>query len=167
MRASGITIALLAALTCLGGSGCGSSKMIKRTIVFRPQQQSNAGRPFYALVRTVEEQDFLTDSYVKVSGLVYPSNKKDETIVHVALIWPSHDKTVVIEIPKDKAVAIYCLFTNPGSQWKVLLPPPMEERIWAVLDRGTIVARTKAEMERERKQRKDDRADKVGGGAQD
>ncbi len=157
---------LLLTLSVVGATGgCGSSTLVKRTIVFQPQQQVNRGRPFYALVRTVEEQGFLTDSYQKISALVYPSDKKDQTIVHVALIWPSREKTVVVKVPKDKAVAIYCLFTRPGSQWKVLLPPPMAEKIWAVLDRGTIVAQTEQERKQERKKRKDDRADKVGAGA--
>jgi hypothetical protein len=125
----------------LGAWGCSSPGAIKRTVVFSPSADMNGGRPVYVLVRAVNEKDFVTDSYGKMADLVFPQGE-ETSVLQVALIWPEQESLVEVQLPQGKAMAIYCMFTAPGNQWKVLLPPPAkDDRFLAVLEGGSISAK--------------------------
>ena len=84
------------------------------------------------------ESDFLTDSYRKITSLVYP-NATDPSVLSVLLIWPGRELRVRLDVPKAKAVGIYCLFTAPGDPWKLLLTQPLAKELRAVLEPATLV----------------------------
>jgi hypothetical protein len=99
-------------------------KPLQREIYFRPRPSTNAGRPVYVLVRSVSESEFLTDSYRRISGMVYP-NSGDPSVLVVLLIWPNRAQRVKVDVPKDKSIGVYGLFTKPGDQWKLMLTQPL------------------------------------------
>lgn len=134
---------VLSGLLWLSLSSCAHSEAtsVKRRIVFQPGPGTNSGRPVYVLVRTVNENEFLTDSYRRISGLVYP-NSGDPSVLKVLLVWPNRAQNVEVEVPKEKSVGIYCIFTKPGDQWKLLLTEPMKPEYTAVLQDSTISIRS-------------------------
>jgi hypothetical protein len=121
---------LALALLLAAGWGCAHKqsnavvKPVQRELFFRPRPSANAGRPVYVLVRSVSESEFLTDSYRKISSMVYP-NSGDPSVLLVLLVWPNREQRVKLEIPKDKAIGVYGMFTKPGDQWKLMLTPPL------------------------------------------
>jgi len=126
---------LLAAM--LWGCSHQEAATVPQSLVFRPQATSNNGRPVYVLIRVVSENEFLTDSYRKIAGLVYPSST-DPSVLGVALVWPEREQTLKVEVPKGKAVGIYAMFTRPGDQWKMLLGEPGKYVYRAMLEAGTL-----------------------------
>jgi len=121
-----VALALLLAVGwgCAHKQGNAVVNPVQRELFFRPRPSTNAGRPVYVLVRSVSESEFLTDSYRKISSMVYP-NSGDPSVLVVLLVWPNREQRVKLEVPKDKAVGVYGLFTKPGDQWKLMLTPPL------------------------------------------
>ena len=134
----------LAAVTLLGLAawGCATAKTVKRTVVLMPDKNANYGRPFYVLLRAVDEKQFLTDNYNAVAKMVYP-NSEDPSVLKAVLVWPATPRKVQVEVAKDKAIGVYCIFTRPGNPWKLLLAPPMKSEQQAVLGKNTIVIRSR------------------------
>jgi hypothetical protein len=129
---------VLAAIVALAVAwGCGTSATVKRTVILKPVSNANYGRPFYVLIRSVTEKEFLTDNYDKVAKMVYP-NSEDPSVLKVALVWPDLERKIEVDVPKDKPVGIYCIFTSPGNPWKMLLAPPLKSKLKAVLKRRTV-----------------------------
>ena len=126
----------------LAAWGCAHSKKVKRTVILMPAADANFGRPFYVLFRTVDEKQFLTDSYNRVAKMVYP-NSEDPSVLKVALVWPATQRKIEVEVAKDKAIGVYCIFTRPGNPWKLLLVPPMDSEQKALLRKSTIVIRSR------------------------
>ena len=63
--------------------------------------QTNDGRLFYFVVRQVDnEKQFMQESYLNIANTAFSSQRN---------------------------IALYFLFTQPGSQWKKLLAMPFEE----------------------------------------
>ncbi|MCK5798644.1 MAG: hypothetical protein KAI47_15735 [Deltaproteobacteria bacterium] len=109
-----------------------------RTIYLKSEGQLNGGRPLYVVVRTVDEQSFLADTYGKLAKVVTAS-PRDADVLKVLLLWPEAKNEVTIEVPTDKAIGLYCLFTHPGNQWKVLFPSPMASNVHLRLVRGNVM----------------------------
>jgi hypothetical protein len=127
-------------LLLLAFTGCGHTPEppdLRRFLTFQSFPDTNLGRPFYVVVREVDESQFLTQTYSSLARSTFPKSD-DETTRAVHFATPGKREQVVVEVPEDKAFAIYALFTSPGDPWKVLLPPPLERSYHFVLDRGTI-----------------------------
>lgn len=132
LRLTGAALGLL-----LAAWGCAHEATVKRTVVLSPVKDANAGRPFYVLIRAVSEKEFLTDSYNTVAELVYP-NSDDPTVLKVVLIWPSKEQRVEVQVPQEKGVGVYGVYTRPGNPWKVLHAPPLKSELRTVLKRRTV-----------------------------
>lgn len=120
--------ALLSIALAVGAGACGSKKPnLSRVLDFQTSQKqvANRGRTFYIVVRAVEEAQFLSETYDDVAKLV-TQNATDESILEMELFWPGQPAQFVVEAPADKAIAVYCLFTRPSGDWKVLLSPPLD-----------------------------------------
>ena len=140
MKAPRSWIVLLAATLTL--SACGSTpkpvSSLLRAMYIRPEGQLNEGRPLYVVVRTVDEQTFLTDTYGKISEMV-TARPLDESVLKVILLWPGKKNEILVEVAPDKSVGVYGLFTQPGNQWKLFLQSPVPSNSRLRLVRGSIV----------------------------
>lgn len=93
----------------------------KLTIRVIAEENGNAGRPFYVVVRTVVLDEFVKDQYQHVVALV---TAPDETVLASFLVFPGRASTVVIDQPKG-SVGVYGLFTEAtGTSWKRLFDAP-------------------------------------------
>ncbi len=115
------TLAFLLLLASCGGA---SKPNTIRSLSFNVERAGvNDGRTFYVLVKPTDEASFMADTYDEISKLVH---SKENDLLAMALIWPEWSKTIRIDVPKDQAVGIYCLFTEPNADWKLLLAPPLK-----------------------------------------
>jgi hypothetical protein len=118
-----LRVALIA--LCALGSGC--SLWSTRTLVVHAHADANRDRRFYLVVRTLKEEEFVSDGYQRIAGLVFPA-KADPSVRLVHQVAPGRDEEVKVSLPGDQPFAVYALFTEPGEEWKVLLPPPLATR---------------------------------------
>jgi hypothetical protein len=97
----------------------------------------NDGQPVYLLVRTISGSEFVTDDYDTIAALfhAYPT---DESIVSTEFIIPGATKKFVIAKPDDKDLGVYCMFTKPDAQWKLLLQKPLQKKYVIILENNEI-----------------------------
>ena len=114
-----------------------------RTLLVHPLAHANHQRRFYLVVRTLKEEEFVSDAYEHVAGLVFPS-ALDPSVKLVRLVAPGHDDQVELTLPAEQPFAVYALFTEPGETWKVLVTPPLVRRYHVVLDENRVTVRTQA-----------------------
>lgn len=89
-------------------------------IVVRTNEDSNAGRPVYVIIRAIDEKRFIEDSYVDVAALVI---EPDDTVLATILAFPGgvvYRELELSEVPE--VIGVYCLFTKvDDGAWKVML----------------------------------------------
>ncbi len=87
------------------------------TVEIQTTKLTNAGTPFYALVKSTDFPSFLADDYQKIASLVaYPP--EDQKCFAIVCIVPGITQIIKVETPESKSIALYCLFTQPGEIWK-------------------------------------------------
>jgi hypothetical protein len=120
MRRSSLLLAVVALL--LISTGCGSSHV---TVRVDSTPETNEGRPFYMVVRSVESAAFVTEGYDSVASKVF-ATPKDQTVLASAVIFPGIEQSVEVEKPQALPLAVYFLFSKPGERWKTTrtLPVP-------------------------------------------
>lgn len=101
----------------------------------RSARDLNAGRPMRMLVRAVDPQQFVDESYQSVADKVVV---KDDTVLHSAVVYPDVPLTAAIKLPASKDIAVYFFFTSPGSRWKTILELPLPHSAEIVLGQNTI-----------------------------
>jgi hypothetical protein len=90
-------------------------------LTVRSPHDLNAGRPVHMLVRSVDQQEYINESYVAVSDKVVA---KDESVLGEAVVYP--ELPLMVSVKRgDKMVAVYFFFTQPGLRWKTLLELPV------------------------------------------
>ena len=99
--------------------------------------ETNHGRAVHAVIRSVTPQEFLTDSYEKMSDMAYSKPKADGVLRSFAIV-PGQIKHVRLEKEREKAVGIYFLFSKPGEQWKLLLPQPIGRKYNLYLNKDSV-----------------------------
>jgi hypothetical protein len=89
--------------------------------------QTNDGRLFYFVVRRVDnEKQFMQESYLNIANTAFSSQQGSATL-GVFSITPGVVQEYSLDAPAQGNIALYFLFTQPGSQWKKLLAMPLEE----------------------------------------
>ena len=147
MTARALVMLLLAtlALACGGKkpppATPAASDKIEVEIVVRSTRETNDGRPLHAVVRAVDQETYVADSYAQVANLV---THKDESVLATFVIFPGHEHRQTIEVGKKTPIAVYALFTRPGKQWKKLLGHPTATPVQIVLSRHNITRQSKA-----------------------
>jgi len=109
------------------------------TIAIEVDEKTNNGTPFYAVVRTVEEGSFLTESYQNVADAVFPQ-PQDPNMLLKQVIYPGKKDQLNIKNPPGKVLGLYFLFTEPGDHWKVMIRQPYPRRYSVALVNTEIVS---------------------------
>lgn len=120
----------LAAVLLLGG--CSSTKM---KVEVTSTSDTNGGRPFYAVFRSVDPGTYVTDSYEAIAGKVFAP---DPTVLRTEVVYPGVKGEIAV--PKSEAlpVGIYFLFTTPGEKWKILRQQPLPSSIQVELGKNDV-----------------------------
>ena len=151
MTARVLVMLVLAALA----PACGSkprpapttSNKVEIEIVVHSTGETNDGRPLHAVVRAVDRETYVADSYAHVANLV---THKDESVLATFVVFPGHEKRLTIEVGKKTPIAVYALFTRPGKQWKKLIEEPLPSPVQIFLSKRVIVEQRAAARKAER-----------------
>jgi hypothetical protein len=126
-------------LAALGGvllalAGCSSNKL---KIEVNSTIETNEGRPFYAVVRQVEQATYVTDGYDIVAAKVFV-NPPDPSVLRSEVVYPG--KTLELTVPKSETapIAVYFLFSRPGERWKMSRVQPLPSSLTIELDKNQI-----------------------------
>lgn len=132
-----LTLLLLAA--CLLAACAGDPKP-PPPLVFNvtAHSQANNGALFYFVVRKANEKQFMLESYQDVAGKTF-SDPPDPDSVGVFSIVPGTEQECEVNLPAQGTLALYFLFTQPGSQWKKLLSLPLGNKYLVNLTAGSKV----------------------------
>ena len=108
-------------------------------VTFRVHTESstNNGQPFYMLFRMVDTQLFLTESYRDVVAKMFVQ-PCDTSILAAQSVVPGEILKVNVIKPENNAIGIYCLFTEPGDQWKLRIVQPLYDNYKLKLEENSI-----------------------------
>lgn len=95
------------------------------TFNVRANIQTNNGDLFYFVVRSVNEKQFMLDSYQDIADKAF-SSPPDPGVLGVFSIVPGTKQECAVNQPAQGSVGLYFLYTQPGSQWKKMLSMPFD-----------------------------------------
>lgn len=152
MTTRAVVILVLAALAAACGSkprpAAAPSSKVEIELVVHSTSETNDGRPLHAVVRAVDRETYVADSYAQVANLV---THKDESVLATFVVFPGHEKRLTIEVARKTPVAVYALFTRPGKQWKKLVEEPLPSPVQIFLSKRVIAEQRPAAPEAARK----------------
>lgn len=121
-------------------TGCALNKDLppQLTLVVKSNSGTNNGVPFHIALRSVDTQVFLTDSYQDVAEVIF-STPPDTSVLGTAAIIPGSKREISVNRPEDMPVGIYCLFTEPGEEWKMMLSQPLYSKYTISLEQNRII----------------------------
>lgn len=91
------------------------------TIKIKSAKSTNAGAPFYLLVKATDFPTFLSEDYEKVVHLL-DNPSLDQPCFGTFCIVPGWDQRIAVETPPDaRSIAVYFFFTHPGNIWKQII----------------------------------------------
>lgn len=134
---NGLFLALLAS-GMIGCAAAGGSALPQMILDVNPAPKANNGQPFHLVVRAVDPQTFLTEGYREVAVKVY-ALPPDPSLMTAVPILPGNRETVFLEQPKEGGIGVYCMFTEPGERWKILLNPPLHARYSISIKESRII----------------------------
>jgi hypothetical protein len=105
-------------------AGCGGGSQVK--VVVRAAKEANGRRPFYVLVRSVDDKTYLEESYQAVAGKVMA---RDASVLEAVMVFPGTPKTIEVDKPEKGSLGVYFLLTRPGGQWKTLVASPVPGKL--------------------------------------
>ena len=120
--------------------GCNGCFFKHITLTVRSNVDANKGQPVYLMVRSVTAKEFLTESYQDIANKLFVDT--DPSILAYQVILPGQKQKIKIEEPGDTPLGVYCLFTQPGDQWKMMLPQPLHFRYQITLEEDRIVEKS-------------------------
>lgn len=123
---------------CTGG--CGGKHVPPPEIVFTINSESdtNQGQPFYCAMRSVNANQFLTESYDGVANMLF-ANPPNASVLASLVILPGEDQEIKIIKPDKVDIGLYCFFTEPGEPWKIKLNQPLGEEYGVTLGKNNIL----------------------------
>jgi hypothetical protein len=102
----------------LAVTGCNRDTLL---VTIKSPQDLNAGRPVRMLIRAVDQQEYVNESYLAVADKVVV---KDDSVLYSAVVYPQ--LPLMVSVKKgEKSIGVYFFFTQPGSRWKTLLEMPL------------------------------------------
>ena len=140
---------LFFSILALGMLGCGffggKKKPVpppKITFTIKSDFETNYAQPFYLLFRTVNEQQFVTESYQDVAKIVFAS-PPDASVLGNHAVLPGEKEEMDIDKPMKDSVGVYGLFTEPSRQWKVMLSSPLDSEYVIAFKKNTMTVKKK------------------------
>lgn len=136
-RIASVCVLILIVLLLL--TGCAKRQPPPPQVTFRVYTETftNNGLPFYMLFRMVDTQVFLTETYGDVAGKVFVQPPDISILASQSIVPGQHMKINVVK-PENSAIGIYCLFTEPGDQWKLRIVPPLYDNYKVKLEENSI-----------------------------
>jgi predicted component of type VI protein secretion system len=143
---TGRACAVLCAALLLIAAGCGKRKTTSRakapdlTIRVSTDKATNEGRPLHMLVRVVELKTFVEESYATVAPQVVAP---DDSVLGQSVIYPGREAVVGLDLPaleERQSIAVYFLFTEPETPWKLRLSDTSTGRVDVTLGERRIAA---------------------------
>jgi hypothetical protein len=132
-RVRALSLAFVGALL-VAVSGCSSPSC---DLVVESTAETNGGKPFYAVVRAVEQATFVTDGYDSIAARVF-ANPPDPTVLSSDVIYPGIKAKLTFKKPDGGTVGVYFLFSQPSERWKISKVQPLPNTIDIGLDKNTI-----------------------------
>jgi len=131
--------AMLAFVVCV--NGCISSGVVtpKITFLIESTPDTNDKQPFYIVIRSVNEKNFLTKNYQSIANMVF-SNTPNPDVLTSQVILPGEAKKIELEKPSRDNIAFYCLFSKPGDKWKAMVNQPLDSE-YVIELRGSDIAK--------------------------
>ncbi|PPC90316.1 MAG: hypothetical protein CTY34_08245 [Methylobacter sp.] len=117
------------ALLSLFLAACSSEMTAPPALVFdvTANAQTNNGGLFYFIVRSSNDKQFVLESYQDVAGKAF-SDPPDTNQIGIFSIVPGTKQECTVSPPAQGTIALYFLYTQPGSQWKKLLSTPLANK---------------------------------------
>ena len=99
-------------LVALGSAACANSTRI----LIQSAHTTNDGRSFYVMVRPLEDEDVVADSYEAAARRVFareaaPVGQERRVII------PGQTMTMDIPTDRQRDIVLYFFFTEPGDRW--------------------------------------------------
>lgn len=129
--------ALLAAFVAVSTLLIGCSSSPKMTVAVKTNADTNKGKPFYAVVRSVEQGTYVTDSYEAIAAKVF-ANPPDPSVLRAEIIYPGSKNEIAVPKTEALPLGVYFLFTSPGERWKVLKPQPLPSTLEIELGANSV-----------------------------
>ena len=117
-------------------SGCGTKIPVIKFKV-KSEASVNQGQPVFLLIRTINGPEFVTDDYQAIADM-FNASPFNATVISSEFIIPGDTKKFKIKKPDDKSIGIYCMFTKPDGQWKVLVQKPLEKNYTIYLENNEL-----------------------------
>lgn len=134
-RKTAVMVSLFLILPALCSCSLSGSKTA--TLKIQTGEETNGGKVCYLLVRSVEDRAFLLETYHEVARLVFDQPHTPNLLANFMVI-PGENRQVEVPRPGKNGLAVYCLYSDPGKQWKVLLPAPLKKKYTIHLEKDEI-----------------------------
>ncbi len=116
-------------------AGCGSDRF---TVKIDAKPDANAGQPFYVVVRSTEQAEYVTESYESVAARVF-ATPPDASVLKSEVVYPGETRKLAFDKPaKADTLGIYFLFTKPGEKWKTARAAPLPSSVDVEISGNTI-----------------------------
>ena len=89
-------------------------------VQIKTTKSTNHGSPVYVIIKNADLAEFLRDDYQKIVTEELLSEEKKDSVQKICLL-PGMTKTLYLPNSKKGLVGIYCMFTDPGDEWKCYL----------------------------------------------
>lgn len=127
-------VAVMTSVLLVGLCSCAKNRM---SIKFQSNYNTNDEQPVCIVIRSVNYNNFLTESYQDIAEMVY-ADPPNPTVIASHIILPGTKEKIEIEIPPKELVGVYCLFKEPDI-WKVILRRPFDSKYYIILEHNRIV----------------------------
>lgn len=108
------------------------------TFVVESKRDTNKGQPFYIVFRSVNVNEFLTQTYQDVAGLIF-AKPGDPSLLGVQLVIPGKKFEITIEQPAKNSLGVYGFFTEPGDKWKMMIAQPLKKKYLIYLESNGLL----------------------------
>jgi hypothetical protein len=127
-------VAVMTSVLLAGLCGCAKNRM---SFKIQSNYNTNDEQPVCIVIRSVNYNNFLTESYQDIAGMVY-ADPPNPTVIASHIILPGTKEKIEIEIPPKELVGVYSLFKEPDI-WKVILRRPFDKKYYIILEHNRIV----------------------------
>ncbi len=135
-------VAVMTSVLLAGLFGCAKNRM---SIKIQSNYNTNDEQPVCVVIRSVNYNNFLTESYQDIAEMVY-ADPPDPTVIASHIILPETKEKIEIEIPPKELVGVYCLFKEPDI-WKIILRRPFDSKYYIILEQNRIVLKKRGLFE--------------------